>query len=155
MTQFAGRILTTDLDIIPGEIKTYRLPATMPGALVLHANRRLPIPSGANPPGSRLGAGAVPSPALDLLIAQPGELVLDLLHGDTVVQSGRPARDLRDAVSLAQARDLRTFFDPLETRPTSGIPTPGKADRQAISLPRTDESHSLFAAMSLLLGNPP
>jgi len=111
MTQFAGRMLSTTVDIKPGEVQTYRLPTMMPGALMVDS-RALPFPPSADavingtsrPAGLLLnpvGGGGFGNPGGGGLgdpngggggggpLGNPGVLVMDLLHGDQVVQSGQ------------------------------------------------------------------
>jgi len=109
MTQYVQRTITTDIEISPGDVLTYRLPTMMPGAFSL-ATHRLAAPPvlamspadvgvgvgiGVNPgipigPIGPIGPGPV-GPVNPPIPIGPGPLpsymLMDLLHGGVVVAS--------------------------------------------------------------------
>src|SRR2546421_4083213 len=72
MTQFAWRVQSATVEIVPGEVRTYRLPTTMPGQLAVTATRQFGPPpqqpgGHPQPPGHAPGTpgdpgGGVPPP---------------------------------------------------------------------------------------------
>lgn len=89
MTQHAYVIRSVYLENIrPGEIRTFRLPTMMPGYFRVTPTRLQGPPSGPNklPQFGPASFGPPPSPrVLAAPIFQPGELLVDLLHGEQLV----------------------------------------------------------------------
>jgi phospholipase C len=107
MAQYASRILSTDIDMVPGEVKTFRLPTMTPGAFIVQSTAlpfALSTPQLAGVPHLHDSGGGVlgnPGGSGGVLgnpdgpggpggpLGNPGVLLLELLHGDQVVQSGQ------------------------------------------------------------------
>jgi hypothetical protein len=90
MTKYAYATQSTSIEILPGEIKTYRLSVMMPGYFQVRATRLEQLPLGP-PKQPSFESGPLgqptPPPMFAAPFSQPGDLVMDLFHGEQLVNS--------------------------------------------------------------------